>query len=1017
MERIIRKNFALFLCMLMVMVAQTNANAGEEFPPLTVKGKVIDSQDNSPLPGVNIVIKGTTTGTTTDSNGDYSIDVPDENAVLLFTFIGYKVSEVSVSGRTTIDVGLVPDIGMLSEVVVVGYGEQKRSDITGSVASVPKDRLSKLPVTNVMYALQGSTAGLNITQGSSLPGRTGTVSIRGVNSISASTEPLYVVDGVIFFGSTNDINPSDIESIEVLKDASAVAIYGTRGSNGVILITTKRGKTGKPIISYNGYAGVEDLAHELTPMSPGAYVQKYADYKAATSNTSTDVLPNTYEIENYNAGRTTDWIDVATQPGTIQDHNLSIRGGSENAKYYLNAGYLDQKGVVKGYQYQRYTVRSNVDITPVDFLKLGATLSYTHKNMDGGRMNLLMASAMSPYSRPRKDDGSTEIYPMYPELLFVNPLLDLNVNRIDRGNNLNGNGYIEVIPGFLKGLKYRMQGSYAYEFTNLSEYYGRSTNNLSGRADVFDSRNNRWVLENLLLYSKDIGKHHVDFTGLYSAQKSNYFRSNVSVNGFVNDELMYNRLEAGTSGSWGSYADQSTLISQMGRINYSYDSRYMASFTVRRDGYSAFGDQADKYAIFPSMALAWNMHNENFLNTVETISQLKIRLSYGKSGNQAIAPYQTIGKASSTTLAMGGGLVNGVLMDDRIGNSELKWEHTLQTNLGVDFGLLQDRITGTIEVFKSRTNDLILLRNVPRITGSTDIYANMGELKNKGLEVTLKGTVIERGDFSWETTLTYSAFRNEIVDLYGDKRDDIGNRWFIGQPRGVIYDYEKLGVWQEDEDPSESDPSAKPGDLKFKDQITVDTDGDGKPDAKDGVINADDRIVLGQTDPKWYGGISNTFHYKNFHLNIFIQTSQGAMRNNVDASYADERGRRNIPEVVGYWTPENQSNTWPGLAYTNPRGYGYPMDISYTRIKDITLSYTFPQALISKAKLTSLTAYVSGRNLYTFTDWIGWDPESRQTSRGSDNGIDNTTGRVNQNSWIYNYPYVRTICFGLNVSL
>jgi hypothetical protein len=403
------------------------------------------------------------------------------------------------------------------------------------------------------------------------------------------------------------------------------------------------------------------------------------------------------------------------------------------------------------------------------------------------------------------------------------------------------------------------------------------------------------------------------------------------------------------------------------------------------------------------------MHNEAFMSPVEIISQMKLRFSYGRSGNQAISPYQTIGKASSTTLAMGGGLVNGVLMDDLIGNSQLKWEHTLQTNIGVDFGLLSDRVTGTIEVFRSNTEDIILRRSVPRATGSTEIFANMGKLKNSGLEITLKATALQKDDFRWETMLTYSSFRNEIVDLYGDKRDDVGNRWFIGEPRGVIYDYEKIGVWQVGEDPAESDPSAKPGDLKFKDQKTVDTNGDGRPDAPDGVITPADRVILGQTDPKWYGGISNTFHYKNFHLNIFIQTSQGGKKNNVDASYADERGRRNIPDVVGYWTPENQSNTWPGLAYTNGRGYGYPMDISYTRIKDITLSYTFPQTLIGKAKLTNLTAYVSGRNLYTFTNWIGWDPESRQTARGVSNGT--------ENSWVYNYPYVRTICFGLNVSL
>ncbi|HYG19336.1 MAG TPA: SusC/RagA family TonB-linked outer membrane protein, partial [Ohtaekwangia sp.] len=824
---------------------------------LTVRGKVASADDNSPLPGVNIIIKGTTNGATSDAEGNYSINVPDGEAVLVFTFIGYERHEVTVGNQEVIDVSLSPDIQQLSEIVVVGYGEQRRSDITGSVASVPKERLSNLPVTNIMYALQGSTAGLNISQGSSVPGRTGSVSIRGTNSISANTDPLYVVDGVIFFGSTNDINPNDIESIEVLKDASAVAIYGTRGSNGVILITTKRGTTGKPTITYNGYTGVEDLAHELTPMSPAAYVQKYADYKTATNNTSPNVLPNTYEIENYDAGRTTDWIDVATQAGRIQDHNLSMRGGTDNAKYYLNAGYLDQQGVVKGYQYQRYTIRSNVDITPVDFLRLGTSISYTHKNMDGGRMNLLMATAMSPYSMPYKDDGSTEIYPMYPELLFVNPVLDLNVKRLDRGNNLNGSGYLEVVPGFLKGLKYRLQGSYAYEFTKLSEYFGRNTNNLAGRGDVSGSEHNRWVLENLLIYANDFGKHHVDFTGLYSAQKTKFFRSNVSVNGFVNDELLYNRLEAGTSGSWGSFADESALLSQMARINYAYDSRYMASFTIRRDGYSAFGDEADKFAAFPSMALAWNMHNEEFLRSSGIISQLKLRFSYGKSGNQAITPYQTIGKASSTTLAMGGALVNGVLMDDRMGNTQLRWEHTLQTNVGVDFGLLSDRISGTIEVFKAHTNDIILLRNVPRVSGSTDIYANMGELENKGVEITLKATTLQSGDFRWETTLTYSSFRNKIIDLYGDGRDDVGNRWFIGEPRGVIYDYEKVGVWQQGEDPAGWDASAKPGDLKFKGQITVDTNGDGKPDATDGVINADDRVVLGQTAPKWYGGMMN----------------------------------------------------------------------------------------------------------------------------------------------------------------
>lgn len=975
---------------------------------IEVTGRVADENDE-PLPGATVLVKGTTNGTITDINGNFTISEVMEDDVLIISFVGYKTMEISIEGQTTFNVSLEVDLANLDEVVVVGYGTQKRSDITGSVASVPKERLQNLPVTNLMYALQGSTAGLNISQGSSVPGRAGSVSIRGTNSINANTNPLLVVDGVIFFGSTNDINPNDIESIEILKDASAVAIYGTRGSNGVILITTRRGKTGKPTISYNGYTGVENVAHELTPMEPDEYVQKYKDYKIATNNPSTDVLPNTYEINNYNAGITTDWLDVVTQTGKIQDHNISMNGGLENAKYYVNMGYLDQQGVVKGYQYKRFSFRTNVDITPADWISMGTSIFYTHKNMDGGRVNLLNATAMSPYSQPYDNNGEYEIYPMFPELLFTNPMLDLTVDRVDRGNNLNGSGYFEITPQVLKGLRYRMQGSYALQFTRFSQYEGRAANNNSGTAQISGNQTDSWVLENLLVYARDFEKHHVDLTLLYSAQKNQYFEYGVSANGFVNDGLSYNNIEAASAFSANSEANNYTLLSQMARINYSYDDRYMLSLTTRRDGYSAFGKDADKYAVFPSVAIGWNVHNEDFLQS-DLINQMKLRFSYGKTGNQAISPTQTANTASATSLAMNDVLQNGVILNDRLGNSYLQWETTIQTNLGIDFAVLRNRIKGTLDLFSAHTKDLLLLRNLPRTSGSTQTWANLGELKNEGVEITLQTSNVQVGGFRWETNLNFSSFRNKIVELYGDGQDDIGNRWFIGEPLGVIYDYEMLGVWQEDEDPSGTDPSAQPGDLKFKDQLTVDANGDGVPDEADGVITAEDKVVLGQTNPKWYGGITNIFHYKNFHLNIFIQTSQGALKNDVDASYADERGRRNIPQDVGYWTPENKSNEWPGLAYNNSRGYGYPRDNSYTRLKDITLSYTFPRSILKRINLGSLTAYVAGRNLATFTNgWIGWDPESNQTPRGSNNG--------QSNSWIYNYPYVRSFVFGINVSL
>lgn len=973
-----------------------------------VHGKVTSSEDGTTIPGVSIVVKGTTIGATTDANGEYTLNVPGDNATLVFSFIGYRSSEVSVSGQSTIDVILQVDIQQLSEVVIVGYGEQKRSDVTGAVASVPKDRLQTLPVTNIMYALQGSTPGLNISQGASVPGKAATVSIRGTNSINANTDPLYVLDGVIFFGSTNDISPSDIESIEVLKDASAVAIYGTRGSNGVILINTKRGKSGKPVFSYNGYTGVEDLAHTLTPMSPEAYVQKYADYKIATNNSSTNVLPNINEINNYNAGTTTDWIKLATQTGKIQEHNLGVRGGSETARYYVNLGYLNEQGVVRGYEYKRYSVRTNLDLTPTDWLKFGTSLFYVGKNMDGGRMNLLMASAMSPYATPYDASGNLLGYPMAPEQLYVNPLLNLNVNRIDRGNNLNGGGYLELAAPWkaVKGLKFRIQGSYALQFTRLDEYFGKNTTptpqTTPATANVGGDQTDSWVLENLLTYTRDFGKHHIDFTGLYSAQKNTYFYSNTTVKNFVSDNLLYNSLNSGTSftatstNPSGGTNYNSELVSQMGRINYSYDSRYIASFTIRRDGFSAFGKDANKYAVFPSAALGWNMHNESFLSAVSAISQLKLRLSYGKSGNQAITPYQTFTTASGSTQSMAGALRAAAILNDLMGNSHLKWESTTQANLGVDFGLLNNRISGSVDVFQSHTTDCLLKRNIPTTSGSNQTWDNLGELQNRGLEIMLKGIAMDRGGFKWEVNGNFTTFRNKILDLYGDKKSDINNKWFIGQPLGVIYDYKKVGVWQAGETPT-WDPSAKAGDLKF-------ADVSGPNGVPDGVIDANDKVVQGRTSPKWYGGLTNTFHYKNFHLNIFFQASIGALKNNVDASYADERGRRNIPAVVGYWTPENGNNTWPSLGYTNTRGYGYPMSNSFVRLKDVTLSYTFPQELLSKSHLGQLTLYVAARNIHTWTNWIGWDPESNQVSRGQTGDIDN-------------YPYVRTVSFGLNLSL
>jgi len=993
------ENVDFFVYGRQIILSPKNLGLSEnQFQQVIVSGTVTDAASGDPLPGVNIIIKGTTQGVTSDMNGKYSIVVTSPDAILVYSFIGYVTQEVPVSGKNTIDVALVQEIKELDEVVVVGYGTQKRSDITGSVASVSKERLSNIPVTNFMHAIQGSTAGLLVTQTSSVPGSSGVMQVRGVNSINANTSPFIVLDGIPFFGSTNDINTNDIESIEILKDASAVAIYGTRGANGVILITTKRGpkSQGKPVINYHTNLGIEQMSHVLKPMSPAAYVQKYADYMEQNGMTQTMVLPNSSEVDNYNAGITTDWLDEITQPGRFQEHNISISGGTEHIQYYVSGSHLDQDGVVKGYQYKRTSFRSNLDAKITDYLKIGASGFVTNNNYDGGRVNFLNGNAMSPYSVPRDSLGNYLIYPMYPELMFVNPLLGLTVNRKDRGLNLTGNGYAEVTPGFLQGFKYRLNASYIYNITRFAQYTGREYNDQSGTATLEDSQTDTWVIENIISYTKDFGKHHFDFTGLYSAQKVEYFRGWSRATTFTNDALAYYDLAAGASQSNDSQGNIYTLASQMGRINYSYDSRYLFTVTARRDGYSAFGANTNKYGLFPSVAFGWNIANESFMKNLSTINQLKLRVSYGETGNQAIGVNQTVTIASTVKYPFGGSAQTGVLYNV-LGNANLNWETTTGVNVGLDFGLFGNRVSGTAEVYKTKTRDILLRRNLPAITGYNNVWANLGKMQNIGFDLTLKTVNLQTDNFRWVTDLNFSTYKNEILELYGDGKDDLGNNWFIGHPLRIIYDYEKVGIWQEGEDVSQTDPIAKPGDLKFKDQND------------DHKITAEDRVIIGQRDPKWIGGMTNTFTYKNFNLSIFLQTSQGGLKSNRDLTYADEAWRRNLPADFKYWTPENKSNYWPSLAaYKNYRGYQFAEDYSYVRIKDITLSYNVPKSFLDRYKIEGLKLYISGRNLYTFTKWFGWDPEMTYYSRGwSDSS----------GSWENNYPPVRTVSFGLNLGL
>ena len=971
-----------------------------------VKGQVTDKNGEGVI-GATVKVKNAQAGTVTDFDGNFTLNVQSAGT-LVVSYIGYLTKEVPFTVGQTLNISMEEDATALEEVVVVGYGVQKKSDVTGSVTSINKERLSKLPVTNVLQAVQGAAAGVTITQGSSIPGDAPSALVRGRNSINAGTGPYIVVDGIPISksgGSLNDINPNDIESMEILKDASATAIYGTNGANGVILITTKHGKDGKPNISYNGYLGIEDFAKKLDFCNGAEITQRYKDYVAQNAGETmyNDYVKNANEAAAQAAGQETDWLyDMVSQTGIIQDHNVTINGGADRVKYFISGDYMKQKGVLKGFNYQRYSLRMNIDADVTDYLKIGTNSYIVSHNRDGGRVNFLMAEAMSPYGKVYDEDGSYCQYPMYSETLFFNPMQYIDQDHERRQWNINLNGYADINFGNiwkpLEGLHYKFNFGYSFVPRRENYYNGEAQfNNAGGYGYIFNAETQSYTSENILSYAKDLGKNHFDVTLLYASSRKKYHENNATGSKFINDELSWHRLNGGSTQTAGSYSDLYTTVSQMGRLNYSYDSRYLFTFTVRRDGSSVFGED-NKYGVFPSVALGWNITNEKFMEKVDWLNNLKLRLSYGKAGNEAIGVYETLAKMSNNAITMDGATATALNPSSRMGNSGLGWETTKTFNIGIDFGILNNRINGNIDFYTSTTTDLLLQRNLPKISGYSNVYMNMGKTANKGLEITINSKNIVTKDFTWGTSLVWSWNKNEIKDLYGDEKDDLGNRWFIGEPISVIYDYEMEGIWQEDEIAAgkhlNQDPQAQAGDVKLKDQ-----NGDGKIDPND------DKVIQGQTTPKWTAGLTNTFSYKGFTLSVFIQTAQGQKRNNsLLAMAADEQGRRNSTTEVGYWTPENKSDEYRSLSKTSNRwGYGFPRDASYTRIKDVTLSYAFPTQITNLLHLSSLTAYVSGRNLYTFTSWKGWDPEADITQRGW-SGYEN------------NYPMTKSFVFGLNVT-
>ncbi|ANH79733.1 SusC/RagA family TonB-linked outer membrane protein [Niabella ginsenosidivorans] len=968
-----------------------------------VKGKVTD-ENKTPLEGVTVTEKGTQNSTVTRADGTFSLTVSSDTSVLVFSAIGYQTLEVAAAAAS--EVTLVKQAQTIDEVVVVGYGSQKKSDLTGSVATISSKNLSEINAPNFVDKIQGRVPGMNINTGNAKPGEVASMTVRGENSISASNQPLIILDGVPFNGSFNDISTSSIENVSVLKDASSTAIYGSRAANGVIIVTTKKGQNGKPRVAYNGYVGVQTVERRLHLMNGPEYIQYMRDYQASKGKTGDELDPENYlfanVLEQWKKGEEVNWQDeVFNKAALVQEHQLSISGGSEKSNYYASVGYLNQDGLVKNTSYERYNVALGLNQTLLPWLKSGLNVQLSQGNTNGVQPSIDNAVKLSPYGKNRDENGNRVLYPMYAQTLYPNPFADENGLDDNTRRTVFAAGFLDAkLP--INGLSFKTSfgTNYRHEFTG--QYYGANTfsgMSMNGYGQIDNSDYFDWTWENLLTYDRSFGDHKLNVVGLYSAQKTNLKTSSLYGEDFIIDNG-YNNLESASKNQKiNSNLTNTALISYMGRINYGFKDRYLLTLTGRSDGYSAFSPN-NKWAFFPSVAGAWVISREDFFNS-KLFNQLKLRLSYGENGNQGVTAYQTFDRLTKIQYLFGDGAPaeNGLVINyNGIGSKNLKWETTRSFNIGVDFGLLENRISGSLDFYKTHTFDLLLSRQVPVMNGYNSIWDNVGKTQNTGIELALSSRNIVHEDFSWNTDLTFAYNKNKILELRGDGKNDLTNAWLIGEPIRVFYDYNVIGVWQESDDIKNSwQPNAKPGDAKLEDVN------------HDGKITADDRKVIGSKMPAYTMGLGNSFQYKNWSLSLFLTGAFDVTKENNFANierFLPNNGGNFLSDIP-YWTPERPSTEYVSPGYTPVNNHSYYLDASYLKIKDVSLGYAFPVDKWNVKGITGIKAFINARNLYTFTKVKGYNPEALSVSA--------TTGNPTTTNVLSPYPVARTVSLGVNV--
>lgn len=988
-----------------------------------VKGLVSDQQ-KQPIEGVTVSVKGGTRSTTTDSKGTFAIEAGN-GAVLVFTNVGYKTAEVPVGVNNSVQVTLQSDDIAMEEVVVIGYGTQRKEAVTGSVASVSGTTMNEVPAANISRALQGRIAGVNMQQNSSKPGSPMQIRIRGTRSLTADNNPLIVLDGIPFAGSISDINPADIKSVDVLKDASATAIYGSRGANGVILVTTNKGRIGQQAqLAYNGFTGLRTVFAKY-PMMSGPEFAEMRRYVGQFQNTLD-------ESDDTN----TDWQDLFYKNGMVNSHDISVNGGAEKGNYNFGAGYFRDEGVVPLQNYTRYNLRAALDQQVGKIFKFGFNLNQSYSITNGNNLGLYGVLSASPIANPFNTDGTlkSRIQQQTSGQQWVHTresyeaLGDSYINQQRVFGSYN-NMYGEIrIPG-VDGLTYRTNLGLNFRQNNDGSYTGQGVfsgtpDNVS-TASVANGRTVQWVMENLLTYDRTFAqKHNLNLVALYSAEQNTTNSTLISARDIPIDAFQFYNIgraqgEIIVNPDQQGYA-KSSLMSFMGRAMYTFDNRYMLTMTMRRDGSSRLAP-GHKWHAYPAISAGWNIHNEKFMSAVPWINQLKLRLGYGQTSNQAVDPYKTLGLLSTRPYNFDTQFLTGYYMSE-LPNPSLGWEFSKTYNYGLDFGLFNNRVSGTMEYYVQNTDNILLRVGLPPTNGGGSYMANIGKTQNKGFELSLNGAVIDNENgWKWDVGVNLYANRNKLVELTSGSQRDEGNQWFVGHPIDVIFDYKKIGLWQAD-DPYRDilEPGGNPGMIKV--EYTGEYDENGVPTR---AIGAADRQII-NIQPNFLGGFNTRLAYKNVDLNV-VGTFQngGTLISSLYGStgYLNQLNTRAGNNVsVEYWREDRTDAKYPkpgGIQSGDNPKYGSTLgyfDASYLKVRTITMGYNFKQKWVERMGIGRLRLYATVENPFVlFSPYhkeSGGDPEPN--SYGDENVAVGGLRRILVVGT--NTPAMRSYILGLNLS-